>query len=103
MRPIRNHTDIESLKTDEELIECFKGDVSYYKFLCLHPRNKNYVILLDHCEQPIRVHYQELLKRFYTDYSQRDILTYRRDYLRRQADLCEISLSMLNDMNNKED
>ncbi len=50
MKPIRNKEDIENLKTDEKLIECLNGEVNYYRFLCLHPRNDEYVILLNHCE-----------------------------------------------------
>ena len=50
MRPIRNIEDIGNLKTDEKLIECLNGEVNYYRFLCLHPRNDEYVILLNHCE-----------------------------------------------------
>ena len=54
MKAIRNITAVENLKVDEQLIECYRGEVHYYRFLCFHPRNKNYVILLNHCEQPER-------------------------------------------------
>lgn len=55
MKPIRDIKDIENLKTDEKMIEfCLNGNVNYYRFLCFHPRNKNYVILLNHCEEPER-------------------------------------------------
>lgn len=49
MKPIRNTEDIENLKTDENLIEFLNGKVNYYRFLCFHPRNTNYVILLNFC------------------------------------------------------
>lgn len=54
MKPILNTEDIRKLKTDERLIECSCGKVNYYRFLCFHPRNTNYVILLNHCEEPER-------------------------------------------------
>ena len=44
----------KALKVDETLIECSVGVVNYYRFLCFHPRNTNYVILLNHCEEPVR-------------------------------------------------
>ena len=53
MKPILNTEDIRKLKTDERLIECSCGKVNYYRFLCFHPRNTNYVILLNHCEDII--------------------------------------------------
>lgn len=44
MKPIRDIKDIENLKTDEKLVElCLNGKVGYYRFLCFHPRNENYV------------------------------------------------------------
>lgn len=81
MKPIRDIKDIENLKTDEKLIEfCLNGKVNYYRFLCFHPRNTNYVILLNHCEEPERFYVKSIIDRFYTDYTTRDIITYRRDY-----------------------
>ena len=47
MKPILNTEDIRKLKTDEMLIECSFGKVNYYRFLCSHPRDPNYVILLN--------------------------------------------------------
>ena len=76
MRPIRNIEDIENLKTDEKLIECLNGEVNYYRFLCFHPRNDEYVILLNHCEQPVRFYIKSIIDRCYTDYTTRDIVTY---------------------------
>lgn len=81
MKPIRDIKDIENLKTDEKLIEfCLNGKVNYYRFLCFHPRNTNYVILLNHCEEPERFYVKSIIDRFYTDYTTRDIITYRRNY-----------------------
>ena len=44
MKPILNAEDVKKLKIDEQLIECSCGKVNYYRFLCFHPRNTNYVI-----------------------------------------------------------
>lgn len=94
MKPIRNKEDIENLKTDEKLIEfCLNGNVNYYRFLCFHPRNKNYVILLNHCEEPERFYVKSIIDRFYTDYTTRDIITYKRDYALEQVKFCEQALS----------
>jgi hypothetical protein len=49
MKPILTIEDIDKLKMDEKLIECIAGKVNYYRFLCFHPRNSNFVILLNHC------------------------------------------------------
>lgn len=84
MKPILNYEQVKALKVDEPLIECYAGVVNYYRFLCFHPRNTNYVILLNHCEEPVRFYYQNLIDRFYKDYSQRDIITYRKDYYERK-------------------
>lgn len=93
MKPILNTEDIRKLKTDERLIECLNGEVNDYKFLCLHPRNPNYVILLNCREQPVRFYINNVIGRFYTDYTIRDILTYRRDYALEQFKFCEQELS----------
>lgn len=93
MRPIRNIEDIENLREDEKLIECLNGEVNYYRFLCFHPRNTNYVILLNHCEEPERVYVKSIIDRFYTDYTTRDIITYRRDYALKKLEEYEQILS----------
>lgn len=103
MKPIRNMADIENLQTDKELIECYRGEVKYYRFLCFHPRNKNYVVLLNHCEQPERFYFQNLIDRFYTDYTQRDIITYRRDYALKKVEEFEQALSELGNKDNLDD
>lgn len=89
--------DIRKLKTDERLIECSCGKVNYYRFLCFHPRNTNYVILLNHCEEPERFFIQNLIDRFYTNYTSRDIITYRRDYAIKKLKEFEQALSELGD------
>lgn len=64
MKPILTIEDINKLKIDEKLIECISGKVNYYRFLCFHPRNSNYVILLNCCEEPVRFYYKNLIDRF---------------------------------------
>lgn len=94
MKPIRDIKDIENLKTDEKLIEfCLNGKVNYYRFLCFHPRNTNYVILLNHCEDPERFYVKSIIDRFYTDCTTRDIITYKRDYALEKVKFYEQALS----------
>lgn len=95
MKPILNLEDIKKLKTDEKLIECLNGEVNYYRFLCVHPRNDKYVILLNHSEEPKRFYVESVMARFYTNYTTRDIITYRRDYALGQVKFCEQALSEL--------
>lgn len=95
MKRILNIDSIAALSVDEPLIECVRGQVNYYRFLCFHPRNINYVILLNHCEQPERRYYTELIDRFYIDYTEEDIITYKRDYISQELDELEQRLSKL--------
>ncbi len=95
MKPILNTEDVKKLKTDERLIECSCGKVNYYRFLCFHPRNPNYVILLNHCEEPERFYVLSLIDRFYTNYTSRDIIIYRRDYAFKKFKEFEQALSEL--------
>lgn len=103
MKPILNIEYINKLKTDEKLIECILGKVNYYRFLCIHPRNPNYVILLNYCEEPVRFYYKNLIDRFFTDYTQRDIITYRKDYSLKEIKQFDQALSELGDKDNLED
>lgn len=80
MKPILNIEDVNKLKMDEKLVECIAGKVNYYRFLCFHPRNSNFVILLDHGEEPVRFYCKSLIDRFFTDYTQYDIITYCKEY-----------------------
>lgn len=89
MRPIQSFEDIENLKTGDKLVEIVNGVVTYYKFLCLHPTNKNYVILLDACEEPVRFYFQRLIDRFYTDATQIGIAYLRKKYFQEELDSVE--------------
>lgn len=55
------------------------------------------VSLLNHCEEPERFYVQHLIDRFYTDYTNRDIITYRRDYAIKKLKELEQALSELGD------
>ena len=103
MKPILTTEDINKLKIDERLIECTSGRVNYYRFLCFHPRNSNYVILLNCCEEPVRFYCKNLIDRFFTDYTQRDIIIYRKDYAFKKKKEFEQALSELDGKNNLED
>lgn len=103
MNPILTTENIKKLKLDERLVECSSGNVNYYRFLCVHPRNSNYVILLNCCEEPVRFYYKNLIDRFFTDYTQRDIITYRKDYAFKKIKEFEQELSELDGKNNIDD
>lgn len=103
MKPISNKENIKNLKTDDRLIECYRGDVNYYRFLCIHPHNENYVILMNFCEIPVRFYYQDLINRFFTDYTERDIFNYRKDYYLKTVKEIDQALSELKNKNNLED
>lgn len=103
MIPILNRAQLEELKVDEPLIECVAGTVNYYRFLCFHPRNDNYVILLNHCEEPVRFYYQYIIDKFYRNYTQRDIITYRIEYSQNKLKELEQALAELEGKENLED
>lgn len=92
MKEFLDIADIKKMKVDENLIECTEGEVRYYKFLCFHPRNEKYVILLNCYEQPVRFYYQDIIKKFFTDYTDIDILKYKKEYLRNKLEKIEREL-----------
>lgn len=95
MKAILNLEDIENLKADDKLIELRNGEASYYRFLCFHPRNRNYVILLNLCEQPVRRFCPDMFGQFYTAYTHRDILEYKQSFAKSQVDELERALAKL--------
>lgn len=66
MKSIDSKEKVLSIAKNELMIECVGGEVNHYKFLCVHPRNDNYVILMNFCERPVRFYYQDLINRFFT-------------------------------------
>lgn len=103
MTPISNIEQIEKLKTDQKLVRCWLGNIEYYRFLYFHPRNRNYVILLDHCEQPVRFHVNELIGYFFTNYSTKDILNHQIEYFRNKLNQVERRLSEIDSKENLEE
>ena len=103
MKTICNAADVKKLKVDDKLFEFNHGEVNYYRFLCFHPRNDTYVILLNLCEKPVRFYIDELVRRFYTECTGRDIITYRRDYFLKEAKQCEQALAELGGKENLND
>ena len=97
MKAIQNYEDIENLKADDKLVELWNGDANYYRFLCFHPRNRNYVILLNFCEQPVRRFCPDMFGKFYTEYTHRDILEYKQNFAKSQVDELERALAKLED------
>lgn len=77
MQPIRNIIDIENLKADEPLVQCVNGIVKYYRFLCFHPHNRKYVILLDGMGLPERFYCEKMIEKFFVNFNDRDIISYR--------------------------
>lgn len=103
MKQILNFEDVKKLKADERLIELWAGKVNYYRFLCFHPRNPDYVILLNCGEEPVRVYYKKLIGQFYTDYTERGIITSRMDYALNKVREFKQALSELDGKDNLED
>lgn len=84
MKHIRNAEEVRNLKPEQRLIKLSKGKVEYYYFLCVHPHNDNYVILMNSCEEPERFYYTKIIDYFATDYTDKDIISYRKEYYTRK-------------------
>lgn len=97
MKAIQNFEDIKNLKTGDRLLVLAEGYEDYYRFLCFHPRIKRDVILLDHNGNPVRLCYTSMYEKFYTDYTHREILEYRKDYALKEVESIERALAMLED------
>ena len=98
MKTIDSKEKVLSIAKNELMIECVRGEVNYYKFLCVHPRNDNYVILMNFCERPVRFYYQDLIDRFFTDYSDEDIILYKIGYRRNEIKELEEKLKKLKNL-----
>ncbi len=51
---------IEDLKQGDKFYDVSLTTVKWYRYLCVHPYGKNYHILIDMLENPIRMYYTEL-------------------------------------------
>lgn len=98
MKTIDSKEKVLSIAKNELMIECVKGEVNHYKFLCVHPRNNNYVILMNFCEMPVRFYYQDIIDRFFTDYSDEDIILYKIEHRRNEIKKLEEILKKLKNL-----
>ena len=81
MKRIENIEEIRNLKPEQELIRLCCDDVKYYTFLCVHPHNDKYVILINKwTERPERFYFQDLVEAFAMNYTNDDIISYRLKY-----------------------
>lgn len=80
MKRIKDIKEVRSLKPDQRLIRFSRGNIDYYKFLCVHPHNSKYVILMNSCEEPERFYYSTIIDYFATDYTEQDIISYRMEF-----------------------
>lgn len=51
---------IEDLKQEDEIFDALESCVKSYKYLCIHPHNKAYHILIDEFEKPVRMYEKDL-------------------------------------------
>ena len=95
MKHIRNAEEVRSLKPKQKLVKLSSGKVEYYYFLCVHPHNDKYVILMNGCEEPERFYYTQIIDYFATDYTDKDIISYRKEYYTRKLKELEQAISEL--------
>lgn len=95
MKRIRNAEEVRGLKPNQRLIKLSSGKVEYYYFLCVHPHNDKYVILVNSCEEPERFYHTNIIDNFATDYTEKDIISYRTEYHTRKLKELEQAMSEL--------
>lgn len=95
MKHIRNAEEVRSLKPNQKFVKLSSGKVEYYYFLCVHPHNDKYVILMNGCEEPERFYYTQIIDYFATDYTDKDIISYRKEYYTRKLKELEQAISEL--------
>lgn len=95
MKRIRNEEEVRGLKPNQSLVRLSRGNVEYYYFLCVHPHNDKYVILMNSCEEPERFYHTQIIDYFATDYTDKDIISYRKEYYTRKLKELEQALSEL--------
>lgn len=90
MKPI---LDIKDLKQGQKMIE-IRGDghVNFYTFLMIHPENDNYVFLMNLTKTADRFYKEDIYKRFYTDYSDRDLINIKRNHALKVLRECDRAL-----------
>ncbi len=93
MKPI---LDIKDLKPGQKMIEVRgDGNVNFYTFLMIHPVNDRYVFLMNMCKTADRFYKDDIYKRFYTDYSERDPIMIKRNHALKVLEECDKELAEL--------
>lgn len=93
MKPILRLTD---LQPGQEMIEVRgDGNVNFYTFLMIHPTNDRYVFLMNMCKTADRFYKDDICKRFYTDYSDHDLIMIKRNHALKMLKECDKELAEL--------
>ena len=88
--------EIQDLKKGDKIYDINYDHVVWYTYLCVHPKNKSYYILVDNNEDPFRI-YEEKLKFIL----KKDLNSYEQAALR-LADKLEERVKFLRDEHNQE-
>lgn len=93
MKPI---LDIKDLKQGQKMIEvCGDGRVNFYTFMMIHSENDKYVFLMNMCKTADRFYKDDIYKRFYTDYSDHDLIMIKRNHALKMLEECDKALAEL--------
>lgn len=68
---------IEDLKQGDRIYDVKAYSIQWFSYLCVHPNAKNYHILIDSCEEPIRVYkdtLQNILDKNLSSYDEAKIM-----------------------------
>lgn len=75
------------MEQDARLVKFENGNPKFYTFLCVHPHNDKYVILINKwTECPERFYYCDIIGGFYRDYNPQDPMDFRRKYLEEELE-----------------
>lgn len=79
-------TNVKDLKQGQEIIKVTSNfEISYFKFLMIHPHNENYILALNMLADAEKIYIPYLYESYYTDYSHEDI-----NYLKFQRVMHEV-------------
>lgn len=93
MKPI---LDIKDLKLGQPMIEVRgDGNVNFYTFLMIHPEHDKYVFLMNMAKRADRFYWDDIFKRFYTDYSDHDLIMIKRNHALKVLEECDKALAEL--------
>lgn len=81
-------TDINELKKGDKIVSFFCGQVCFYTFLCVHPNNDKYVLLIDDLTKDAPKFYINNLieNEWYTDYTLNEINKKKIEYHERMIE-----------------